>query len=86
MTTNRRLACPKCDCPVPMHFVFPTSQADYDVEAVIWRFQRCTFCGWMGDCQTGKEFTIGRDVWSGWRINERHYENLRQWLKEIKLI
>lgn len=82
---NRRMPCPRCGRATPMSFVFPAERDDPCEELNAWRFQRCEFCGWTGDAATGKQYLISRDVWTGYRIEEHHYDTLRDWLKVIEL-
>lgn len=68
-----------------MNFLFPAERDHPCEELNASRFQRCSFCGWSGDIATGKRYDIGRDVWSGYRINGKRYERLLDWLIELEL-
>ena len=68
-----------------MRFIFPAIRVDPCEELNVWRFQRCTFCGWAGNATTNTKYMIERDVWNGWRIDGRHWDSLRDWFVELEL-
>jgi len=70
---------------MPMNFMFPSPQADPEIEAVVGDLQHCLLCGWHGNARTGQKFDLVRQDRSFY-LDGKRYPSLRAVLVALKLL
>jgi hypothetical protein len=68
-----------------MDYLFPAKKADPCVELNAWRFQRCRYCGWMGDVAIRKQYKVSLTKSGIYLIDGKFYGNLRDWFRALEL-
>lgn len=85
LTPIDEIFCPACKSAKNLKYLWPSTQKPGCVEAHMWRFQRCTWCGWTGDILTGHAYLIERAGLAGYFIDKRFYASLDSWFEELGL-
>lgn len=80
-----RQTCPNCQFAIPMHYQYPAHQQDLCVDHNVWRFQRCSNCGWAGDVVTGELLLFGRETIYFPHVGRTEPVSLRQYFEELDL-